>query len=68
MSHEARTPSLIDTATWRSSTYSGGNNECLELAHGIPGLAPVRDSKNPAGPVIPFGRDAWNAFVGGGVG
>jgi uncharacterized protein DUF397 len=56
------TPDLSDSA-WRSSTYSGGNNECLELAHGVPALAPVRDSKDPAGPVIPFGRDAWHAFV-----
>lgn len=58
------TPDLSD-AIWHSSTYSGGNNECLELAHGIPALAPVRDSKDPAGPVIPFGRDAWRAFVAG---
>ncbi|MFF9483953.1 DUF397 domain-containing protein [Streptomyces sp. NPDC014676] len=50
-------------AEWRSSTHSGGNNECLELAHGLPALAPVRDSKNPAGPVIPFGRNAWGDFV-----
>ena len=56
------TPDLSD-ATWRSSTYSGGNNECVELAHGIPASAPVRDSKNPTGPVIAFSRDAWRAFL-----
>lgn len=50
-------------AEWRSSTHSGGNNECLELALNIPALAPVRDSKDPAGPVLPFGRDAWGVFV-----
>ena len=36
--------------TWRKSTYSGTteNSECVELAvHGA-----VRDSKNPAGPVL----------------
>ncbi|WP_073951848.1 DUF397 domain-containing protein [Streptomyces kebangsaanensis] len=53
----------MSAAKWRSSTYSGGNNECLELAHDVPALAPVRDSKRPAGPVIPFGRDAWRTFV-----
>ncbi|MEU5524170.1 DUF397 domain-containing protein [Streptomyces sp. NPDC093250] len=58
------TPDLSG-ATWRSSTYSGGNNECLELAHNVPALAPVRDSKEPAGPVILFGRSAWGAFVAG---
>lgn len=56
------TPDLSG-ATWRSSTYSGGNNECLELAHNIPALAPVRDSKNPTGPVILFWRSAWGAFL-----
>ncbi|GIF17601.1 hypothetical protein BJ973_009434 [Actinoplanes tereljensis] len=23
----------------------------------------IRDSKDPAGPVLTFGRDAWTAFV-----
>lgn len=56
------TPDLAG-AMWRSSSYSGGNNECLELAHNIPALAPMRDSKHPAGPVIVFGRDAWRVFL-----
>lgn len=55
------TPDLSD-ATWRSSTYSGGNNECLELAHGVAASAPVRDSKHPR-VVIPFAREAWRAFI-----
>jgi len=36
--------------TWRTSTYSGGNDadaNCVELAQGA-----VRDSKNPDGPVL----------------
>ncbi|MER6009358.1 DUF397 domain-containing protein [Streptomyces bluensis] len=56
------TPDLSG-ARWRCSTYSGGNNECVEIADNIPTLAPVRDSKNPAGPVITFERDAWRAFI-----
>lgn len=48
---------------WHRSSYSGGQGDCLELAHGIPALAPVRDSKNPTGPVIPFSRHAWRDFV-----
>jgi hypothetical protein len=66
----AATSFVSGTAT-RSGAFSsaytvfpGGQGECLELAHGIPALAPVRDSKAPAGPVIPFGRSAWSAFVG----
>ncbi|MFF8100786.1 DUF397 domain-containing protein [Streptomyces sp. NPDC016640] len=34
-------------AEWRSSTYSGGNDECLERAHHVPSFVPVRDSKAP---------------------
>ncbi|WP_432133375.1 DUF397 domain-containing protein [Streptomyces sp. bgisy154] len=29
----------------------------------IPGVVPVRDSKNPAGPVLTVSRAAWLAFV-----
>lgn len=48
--------SMLDLsgAKWRSSTYSGGNNECVEIADGIAALIPVRDSKCPTGPVIAF--------------
>lgn len=63
MSHEALNHAATDTAIWRKSSHSGGQGDCLELAHNIPALAPVRDSKNPAGPVIPFSRDAWGVFV-----
>jgi Domain of unknown function (DUF397) len=36
---------------WRKSSYSqaNGNSNCVELAAG---LGAVRDSKNPAGPVL----------------
>lgn len=56
------TPDLSG-ARWRTSTYSGGNNECVEVADNIPHLVPVRDSKRPAGPVIAFGSDAWRTFI-----
>jgi uncharacterized protein DUF397 len=58
------TPRLLGPR-WRSSTYSGGNNECVEVADDIPGIVPVRDSKQPStGPVLAFGHDAWGAFLG----
>ncbi|GAB3108103.1 DUF397 domain-containing protein [Streptomyces calidiresistens] len=50
---------------WRKSSYSnqaGGN--CVEVAGGVPGVVPVRDSKAPAGPVLGFAAPAWTAFVG----
>ncbi|WP_269854584.1 DUF397 domain-containing protein [Streptomyces sp. RPT161] len=35
------------------------------MAPGIPGVVPVRDSKDPGGPALIFGLDAWSAFVAG---
>jgi len=50
--------------TWRKSSYSGGTSaECLEVSDNLPGLVPVRDSKNPAGGVLVFGAAAWSCFV-----
>jgi hypothetical protein len=53
----------LTEATWRVSSHSGGQGECVEVADGVPGMVPVRDSKRPAGPVLGFGRDAWGAFL-----
>ncbi|MFF6774575.1 DUF397 domain-containing protein [Streptomyces sp. NPDC012637] len=51
-------------ARWRKSSYSGTNGgECVEVADGHPGAVPVRDSKNPAGPVLIVGAEAWQTFV-----
>ncbi|WP_256220570.1 MULTISPECIES: DUF397 domain-containing protein [unclassified Streptomyces] len=36
----------------------------MEIASGVPGLVPVRDSKDPDGPVLAFERDTWASFVG----
>ena len=55
----------LSSAPWRKSSYSdndGGN--CIEAAPGfIPGAIPVRDSKDPQGPALIFGADAFTAFV-----
>ncbi|MDX3453596.1 DUF397 domain-containing protein [Streptomyces sp. ME02-8801-2C] len=56
------TPDLSG-AQWRSSSYSGGNNECVEIADNVPAVIPVRDSKRPAGPVIAVAPQAWGAFI-----
>ncbi|QXE36261.1 DUF397 domain-containing protein [Streptomyces sp. GMY02] len=55
----------LSGASWRKSTHSdasGGN--CLEVAHGLTGIVPVRDSKIPAGPVLTFPADTWAVFIG----
>ncbi|WP_435126192.1 DUF397 domain-containing protein [Actinacidiphila sp. bgisy144] len=51
-------------AVWRKSTYSEGNGgECVEFARNVPGVIPVRDSKDPEGPALAFSGDAWTSFV-----
>ncbi|MFZ4154058.1 DUF397 domain-containing protein [Streptomyces pseudogriseolus] len=52
---------------WRKSSYSGNTGgDCVEVAPVWPiGLVPVRDSKNPSGPVVTVGAGAWQAFVDG---
>ncbi|MFC9944305.1 DUF397 domain-containing protein [Streptomyces pratensis] len=53
-------------AAWRKSSYSGNTGgDCVEVADGCPASVPVRDSKNPAGPVLVLGAGAWQAFVDG---
>jgi hypothetical protein len=62
MNSARRSTPDLSGAKWRSSTYSGGNNECVEVADDLP-TVPVRDSKRPTGPALDFSRAAWQAFV-----
>ena len=50
--------------TWRKSSYSASNANCVEVAILGPGIA-VRDSKNPDGPVLILTADEWRAFTAG---
>jgi hypothetical protein len=49
--------------TWRTSSYSAGAGNCVEVADGQPELVPVRDSKCPSGPHLLVGQAAFAAFV-----
>jgi hypothetical protein len=54
----------LSAATWIKSSYSGTNGgDCVEVAPAIPDFVPVRDSKNPDGPVLKITRSAWSAFT-----
>ncbi len=50
-------------ARWLKSSHSNNGGQCVEIAPGVPGLVPVRDSKDPQGPVLLFPSDSWRSFV-----
>jgi Domain of unknown function (DUF397) len=60
-----RTRSEHVAATWAKSSFSFSNGNCVEVA-GLPGgSVGVRDSQDPAGPVLRFTRGGWDTFLGG---
>ncbi|MFF4410481.1 DUF397 domain-containing protein [Streptomyces sp. NPDC001404] len=55
----------LSNANWRKSSYSTGQEECVEVAENISGEAvtAIRDSKRPSGPALLLPRQAWARFV-----
>jgi Domain of unknown function (DUF397) len=51
--------------TWRKSSASLANGNCVEVARLSGELIGVRDSKRPPGHVLRFTRAAWDAFLRG---
>ena len=47
---------------WRTSTHSGQNGNCIQVAALSPAIT-VRDSKNPAGQQLEFPAPAWRTFT-----
>jgi hypothetical protein len=47
---------------WRTSTYSGQNGNCLQVAALSPTVK-VRDSKNPDGQHLVLTAAIWRAFT-----
>ena len=47
---------------WRKARRSQGNGDCVEIAAAEGDIA-VRDSKDPLGPVLAFGPEAWKRFA-----
>lgn len=55
----------IEAVNWRTSSYSGGNNECVEVADRRDGGRLVRDTKDRAGGTLRIGAGAWAEFLDG---
>jgi len=57
-------PIYLNASQWRKSSYSNSTGgDCIEVADGFAAIVPVRDSKNPHGPVLAFAQDDWMTFV-----
>lgn len=56
--------SAIDPSklNWRKAQSSVNNGACVEVAT-ADSLIAVRDSKNPAGPVLTYTRHEWAVFL-----
>jgi hypothetical protein len=54
----------LSRAGWRTSSYSGANGDCVEVAPDVPAVIAVRDSQDPAGPQLAFPAARWTAFTG----
>jgi hypothetical protein len=52
----------LSAVTWRTSTRSGANGNCVEVAKLRDAVA-VRDSKHPTGPALVFTPNDWAAFI-----
>ncbi|MEW2220565.1 DUF397 domain-containing protein [Streptomyces sp. NPDC006990] len=54
-----------ETPRWLTSSYSNNGGACVQVAADLAahGTVPVRDSKNPAGPVLDLTTEAFSTFV-----
>lgn len=55
----------IPATSWRKSTYSGAQGNCVEVAHLASGEVAVRNSRDPGGPSLVFTGDEIAAFFAG---
>ena len=53
---------MIDSVSWRKSSYSNADGNCVEVAH-LPSSVVVRNSREPDGLVQLYSIVAWTSFV-----
>ena len=53
-----------ETPRWLKSSYSGNGGQCVEVATNL-ATVPIRDSKNPTGPVLNLPATAFITFITG---
>jgi hypothetical protein len=55
----------LSCAEWQKSSHSSQSGNCVEVAHNLPGLVAVRDSKEPDGAKLVVSREGWRIFIRG---
>ncbi|WP_344905590.1 DUF397 domain-containing protein [Actinomadura meridiana] len=58
----ANNGSCVEVGTWRKSSHSADEGNCVEVA-ADEAVVLARDSKDPDGPVLGFGAEAWATFL-----
>lgn len=54
----------LGAVLWRKSSYSNGDGgNCVEVADGVTGVVPVRDTKDRRRPAVIVTAAAWAPFV-----
>ncbi|MFB1049119.1 DUF397 domain-containing protein [Streptomyces chrestomyceticus] len=57
---------ITESPRWYKSSYSGNGGQCIEAATNLAasrGVVPVRDSKDPDGPVLRLHPSAFTDLV-----
>ncbi|MFJ1647448.1 DUF397 domain-containing protein [Streptomyces sp. NPDC088258] len=57
-----------ESPRWITSSHSSNGGDCVEIAANLAasrGTVPVRDSKNPSGPVLGFPVHSFTSFLAG---
>ncbi len=54
----------LSRTQWRTSSYSGTNGACVEVAADSSARVLVRDTRDRKGPVLAFRPGAWRRFAG----
>ncbi|KAB2339765.1 DUF397 domain-containing protein [Actinomadura rudentiformis] len=54
-------------ASWRKSSHSNPDGDCVEAAQANDDNIGTRDSKDGAGPIIEFAPTAWAALIAASV-
>lgn len=50
--------------SWRKSSYSAANGNCVEVGHLLNDRIGVRDSKDMSQPALGFTTAQWRTFIG----